>query len=455
MGNSLAYLSLILWPFVIFFVLKKYGMHTGILVAIFCSYMLLPANFDINLPGIPAFNKGSVTVISIILYLLLTGRKLGVSSLGSFSGFILLVYVVSPFFTSFFNTEKYLYLPGMSLYDGLSQSVGNFFVIFPFVLGAAYFRRLEDQVLLFKFFVGSVLLYSILVLYEIRMSPQLHTYLYGYFPHSFAQQIRSGGFRAVVFLGHGLLVALLVSVAFMISTILLKMKIKIYNNSMLLVLIFLFAVLILSKSYTALIFGGVAFVLIYFLPSRLVSMCSVVFVVIFLSYPILSSNNIFPHSQIVNIASSFSESRSGSLAFRFYNEEQLLVHANEKPFFGWGTWGRNRVYDTESYQDTSVTDGKWIIVLGTRGWVGFLTEFYFIAISVFMAAKINRKHIISTSMERSLIAAHSLIVAFILLDQMPNASLNYFYWFFIGALYGRVDDLIKVQDHTNQKKYSC
>lgn len=45
------------------------------------------------------------------------------------------------------------------------------------------------------------------MLYEVRLSPQLHRIFYGYFPHSFAQQVRGGGFRPVVFLQHGLWVA--------------------------------------------------------------------------------------------------------------------------------------------------------------------------------------------------------------------------------------------------------
>ena len=54
------------------------------------------------------------------------------------------------------------------------------------------------------------LIYSLPMLFEVRMSPQLHTWIYGYFPHSFGQQMRDGGFRPVVFIGHGLGVAFFV-----------------------------------------------------------------------------------------------------------------------------------------------------------------------------------------------------------------------------------------------------
>lgn len=62
---------------------------------------------------------------------------------------------------------------------------------------------------MFRFLVIAGLIYTVPMLYEIRMSPQLHTIFYGYFPHSFGQQARGGGFRPVVFMGHGLLVGFL------------------------------------------------------------------------------------------------------------------------------------------------------------------------------------------------------------------------------------------------------
>ena len=48
--------------------------------------------------------------------------------------------------------------------------------------------------------------------------------------------------------------------------------------------------------------------------------------------------------------------------------------ANDKAVFGWGGWGRNLVYN-EWGQQTAITDGAWIIVMGAMGWVGYLTQF--------------------------------------------------------------------------------
>ena len=43
----------------------------------------------------------------------------------------------------------------------------------------------------------------------------------------------------------------------------------------------------------------------------------------------------------------------------------------ERPVWGWGGWGRNRVFDT-SGRDVSVTDGMWVIYLGVYGLVGLV-----------------------------------------------------------------------------------
>lgn len=441
MGNSVAFFSLIAWPFLAIFSIKKYGFHLGVLLSIFGSYMLLPAGYEINLPGIPALNKGTVTVVSLSLYMILSGKDFGISKLNIWLKIFLFIFVISPFLTALNNQEQYLHLPGVTLYDGLSQSVANLLIIFPFFIALKYFRSYNDHILLFKFFAISVILYSILILYEIRMSPQLHTMLYGYFPHSFEQQVRAGGYRSVVFVGHGLLIAFLVSIALMVTVSLYKVKDKIIWGNILIWIIFLLFVLVLSKSYAALIFGFAASLLILFFSAKFSTLISLILVLLFISYPALMTINMFPHEGIVDFASIFDVNRAQSLAFRFYNEEFLLSHASEKPFLGWGSWGRNRVYDLDTFQDLSVTDGRWIIVLGTRGWLGFIAEHFFIVLSIVSAAVVIGKRSIATNKEINLLSAHALIVSFILIDQLPNTSISYFYWFFIGALYGRVDQI--------------
>src|SRR5207248_7990807 len=52
------------------------------------------------------------------------------------------------------------------------------------------------------------LFYSLLMLFELRMGPQLHVWLYGYTPTDMDIDVRGDGFRPRVFLENGLSVAL-------------------------------------------------------------------------------------------------------------------------------------------------------------------------------------------------------------------------------------------------------
>ncbi len=64
------------------------------------------------------------------------------------------------------------------------------------------------------------------------------------------------------------------------------------------------------------------------------------------------------------------------MEFRFDNEEILGEKARERILFGWGGWGRNRVYGENwlgEIVDISVTDSLWIIIFGINGLFGLIT----------------------------------------------------------------------------------
>ncbi|WP_417585048.1 hypothetical protein [Nitrincola sp.] len=436
MANSFAYFSIAVWPIFIIIFFKIFELRKAIIISVFVSYLFLPASFEINFPGIPAFNKNTTTTVLLFIILVFFKDGLGLNELNIKAKFILFLYVISAFVTATQNDTAYLHLPAISLYDGLSQSVGKFLIFIPFLIGAKYFNRFEDQKLLFKSLVVACIVYLPFMLYEIRMSPQLHTMLYGFFPHSFAQQMRADGFRPVVFLGHGLLVAFFVSICSIAMYSIIRSKLKIFKINNFLLMFSFVVVLIMTKTYSALIYFSLAFLTLTFFKPRMIGVVSLLVVAIYIAYPVLSANNAFPHESIVKVVENVDNDRAQSLDFRFYHEGKLLFHANQKPFFGWGSWGRNRVYDPETFEDLSVTDGRWIIVLGISGWFGFLTEFFFIFISIILAVKVIRKENIISSEERAFLTGHLFMVLVILIDQIPNASLNYFYWFIVGGLYG-------------------
>lgn len=453
MPNIIAYAAICIWPLIVIFLIKRCGIEKGVLLSLLVCYMFLPAGFNIDLPAIPPLNKFSITTLTITAYLLLSGKSLGYQNLTTKMKLLVIAFFISPFLTVLNNPEPYGFIHGLTLYDGLSDTVNNFLYFMPFLIGTYYLRTYNQQIMLFKVFSIAAVIYAFFALYEIRMSPQLHVILYGYFPHDWIQQYRQGGFRAIVFMGHGLLVAFFftIGLAFLNSLSKINLKVLPFNNYALLV--FLLITLVLMKSIAALVFALFAALMISLASRKVMHLVSIAIAVLFITYPLSSSLNLFPHQQISNIAGIISLERQQSLDYRFKNENILLDHANSKPLFGWGGWGRNRIYDSETGEDISTTDGNWIIKLGLKGWFGFLSEFLFIVIPLWLAYKLKSNNNFPKN-EAFLLASHALIVAIILLDQMPNASMNALYWLISGSLLGRVYDIRKniKQDTQNHEK---
>ena len=443
MDSSIAFFVLMVWPVFVFMLLSKYGFKTGFVLVLFISYLFLPSGYDVNFKGIPTLNKGSITSLSVLFYLLLNNKLLSIFKIGPWRFFILILLIMSPFLTALTNSERYLHLPGMTVYDGLSQSAANFLIFIPFLLGFKYYGKYEDQLLIFRTFIVFMVFYSLLILFEIRMSPQLHRLFYGFHPHSFVQQFRDGGFRAVVFVGHGLLVSMLIAIALLVCSIFYKLKLKIMGFNAIYFVAFFLVLLFLNKSYGAFFLGILGLLIILFFSPKMILLFSGLIASFFLIYPVLIYFNLFPHQTIVDVASMVNYDRAHSLGFRFNHEVNLMVHASDKLLFGWGSWGRNRIYDSETFQDLSVTDGRWIITLGTRGFFGYVTEYFFIVLSVVSAAMTLKYRSFIKRNDLFLLSSNALVVAIILADQIPNSSLNYFYWFFSGALYSRVISLRK------------
>lgn len=442
MPNTFAYIALFSWPLFTIFFVKRYGLGNGALIALLGAYMFLPVKVSVDPPGLPPLDKFSITTLTIIIFYLFSGNGLGLRSLDKKYFMILVGFIIFPFITAITNQHSYLFLPGMQLYDGLSGSIKGMLYLFPFLIGVRYFRTEEAQLTLFKYFALAAFIYTFFVLFEIRMSPQLHTKIYGFFPHSWLQQYRGGGFRAIVFMGHGLLVAMFLALGVAFWAVLNKTKQKIFRFSTQTGLWLVFITLALSKSYAALVYGVFALLAIKYLKVQRLYLVAMLMGTLFITYPILSATGIFPHKELVEVAKDINQDRAQSLEFRFDNENILLAHANKKPWFGWGDWGRNRVYNAETGEDISVTDGGWIILLGTSGWMGFLSQFLFMFLPIYMVFRNQNRLKYESDTAPLLLAAHCLIVGLIMIDQLPNASLNPVYWLVVGSLVGRTQYLL-------------
>lgn len=224
--NWFATLALLAWPVATLWFYATRPVSQATLWTILGAYLLLPVGASIKLAqGIPQLDKASIPALAALVGCALFARR----PVRFWNGFglaevLLLALLLGPFVTSERNTDLVVsgavVLPGVGAYDGLSAAGAQFLTLLPFFLGRQFFKNPADFEEIPRTLVVAALFYSLPILFEIRLSPQLHLWFYGYYPTSFLQQMRDGGFRPMVFIGHGLSVSFFMMTATVAAAVL-------------------------------------------------------------------------------------------------------------------------------------------------------------------------------------------------------------------------------------------
>jgi hypothetical protein len=202
---------------------------------------------------------------------------------------------------------------------------------------------------------------------------------------------------------------------------------------------YLFVILVLCKTVAALIYALVFAPFVLFGGAKLQVRVAAVLGLIAICYPLLRGADLVPVDFMLAKAEAYDPARAQSLEFRFDNEEVLLAHADEKPIFGWGGWGRNLVHDPETGRSLTVTDGRWIIAIGIYGWCGFIVEFGLLVLPLLLLAK--RLGRLPPARVSPYVGPLSLILGINIVDLLPNAGLIPLTWLLAGALLGHAEAL--------------
>jgi hypothetical protein len=284
----------------------------AIIWSLLAGFLLLPVKTGFDAPGLPNLDKTLIPNLAVLVWALIFARhKVIVIPKNKILVGLMLLYVTSPFFTMLNNQEplrlSVSFLPGMTFYDGVSVLAQQMIQIVPFLIGYSSFKTESDISEILKSLVMAALAYSTLILWEVRMSPQLHTDFYGFFPHEFVQQVRAGGYRAVVFLGHGLVVAIFVGMATVAAVGLWRDKKRVFGISGAAYTTFLLFILILCKSAGALILAIGFGIASYLLRYR--SMISILAIsgLIIVAYPALRGAGLIPINGIASLTAEFSK----------------------------------------------------------------------------------------------------------------------------------------------------
>lgn len=468
-GNIIALIALLGWPVVIVVFFRVMPMTRALIWSILGAYMLLPQVSAINLPLIPDLNKESIpNLMAFAVCVSYWGRLPRVLPDGWVGRLLLVMFMISPAVTVLTNLDPVQFgidqfgsfrlvdpnaletwgLPGLRIYDSGSALAQQVFFALPFFLARETLRTEEGlrEILLALVIAGAI--YALPMLYEVRMSPQLHIRLYGFFQHDFAQAIRQGGFRPFVFMPHGLWVAFFAFMVTMAAAARARAAKPGDTGRKLLMVPFGLFLVVLCKSMGPLAYTLIFVPVVLMLRPRAHLLIASVIVFGVISYPLSRGAGLIPTQAILDQVGEISEDRRQSLEFRFTNEQRIIDHVRDRPLFGWGGWGRFAVYDNATGESQTIVDGQWIITIGHYGWLGYLALFGLLALPILsLFWQSLRRGAAAVPVEASALA---LVLAVNMLDLLPNATLIPFTWLIAGALLGFAEDMKRATDATRR-----
>jgi len=403
---------------------------------------LLPSQTALKFQMIPPFDKTSIPNLAALLGCAIYSRKLPKFMWGfGLPELLIIVIVVGQFITSVLNPDTIrigaTVLPGVGAYDAGSAARDTLIFMLPFFLARQFSRSAEDTLYALRALVIAGLLYSLPVLFEFRMGPVLSIWMYGY-NAGFVNG--SGDLRPVVFIDNGLLLAFFFAPVVIAAGALWRLRSHISRFPPGATAAYLGGILLICRSFGSAFYMAFTLPLVRWASPRLQLRVACVLVTVATAYPLLRVADLVPTEPILNVVSQLSTSHAGSLKTRFDNEHDLLAKAWERRWFGWGRYGRERVYHGWNGADSSITDGFWIIIMGEWGLVGFFAVFGLLALCVFraaMALKFTR-----TMQESVCLAALALVVAVNIFDLLPNGWLMPWTWLLAGTLLGRAEALL-------------
>jgi hypothetical protein len=428
--NMVVYIVLLGWIPLVLVLFATMPPRRAVLVAYIGGVLFLPC-FAFKLLGIPDYGRATasslLTLAGAVLFdfgrvARFRPRLLDIPMAG---------YCVLPFFSSVHNGIG----EWGGAYDGLSVTFHQVMMWgIPYFMGRLYIDDLDGQRELALGILIGCLIYVPLCLFESRMSPQLHRMVYGYHQHQFAQTFRFGGFRPVVFMEHGLAVGLWMAVGTVLAVWFWATGAvrRILNIPMGFVVCAIGATFLLCRSLGAVLLAAAGLGALFIARAMRLRLALLLLAAVPLVYIADRLSGVNAIDSAVHVAASISPERAASLQTRFTNESMLIDKALREPVIGWGGWGRSRVKD-EDGNDMSITDGLWVIVLGTTGLVGLASLLgWQLGPPVSMIRRVRAGGIGSPEAAAPLALAVALLMVGI--DALPNAPAVPVYTMISGGL---------------------
>jgi len=353
--------ALIAWIIVSIVLMMDRNNARGFTLAFLGALMFLPAAYEIKLPGAPDIEKDNVASIGVLLGTILFHPRLFDRFKLHPIDFVFLLIIQARFITSFMND--------FGMYDGFSRSVGfvlNFML--PVFLARVHLGTPRSMRTFLLGLIGAAVIYVPLAMWAFRMSPQIHTTVYGYFQHVFQQHARGGFWRPIVFLEHALLLGRFFAFAAFLAMFPMR---KDLENLFGRVGSFIFLAPLLGLTLQMSL--GPIFLFVLLCGGYLVIRQHVWIGYVMPGIAFAWLISVFAGSQLlygtVDQFEVITPARAQSLEYRLIALQEYRGIILDQPVFGHGGWGHGRI-------EGRATDSEALIRLLDSGFVG--ASFYFL-----------------------------------------------------------------------------
>ena len=350
------------WPLVVLLLFHLIKPRRAIIASVLGAWLFLPMA-EYYMAGLPNYTKMTATLIGIIAGILLyDSRRLLAFRPGWFDLPMALWCLVS--MGSSLANDK-------GMYDGFSGILNKIISWgIPYFIGRLYFNHpLALRELAIGIIIGG-LVYLPLCIFEVRVSPQLHSLLYGFHQHAWIQTKRFGGWRPVVFMEHGLAVGMFMSMSALLAGWLWftgSLK-RLMGLPMWMVFPALAVTAVLCKSLGPVALGALGAAVL--LAGRITRSPLPLWTLLALPalYMLVRTVGGWDGQELVTMAGWLDEDRADSLQSRLNSETSIWRAVQSQMLFGFAWFAL--AGKTVAGLGEIIPDGMWIIALYRNGLVG-------------------------------------------------------------------------------------
>ena len=423
-----AMLALLIWVPIVYLIFESMPVNKAVVFSFVFAWLFLPT-LPIQIGGLPDWTKMSATTfgVSLIAY----SKHFHRLSSFRFRWYDLpvVIYCLCPIASSLANNQ--------GVYEGASACLTELINWgLPYLIGRIFLADERGNHLLCYAIALGGLVYVPLCLFEMRMSPILKLWVYGYNERAALDfSLRYGGYRPIVFLSFGLETGWWMCCASLACYNLWRSgAVKRINGYPLgFVTVGIILVTIACKSTGALVqifCGSMIFGLARYLKKSAIVWSLLVIPPV---YCICRPLGIWTGATLLDLSTSlFGPARAQSLGYRFEQEELLMNNALRNPILG---LSRSGGFNIGPNGREIVTDGFWVIVFGTTGCVGLAALILMLMLpTVLFLRRFPVREWLEPEVAPTLTLA--MILPLCMIDNLSNAMLNPIYAVAMGAVSG-------------------